>query len=84
MTKDQVKAWASFYRTLLLVAAWNGICRFAGVLVGAGGAQVMNVVDLRKIGMAGAGWILCGTILASIGGALYANQITLPPKPTDP
>jgi predicted membrane channel-forming protein YqfA (hemolysin III family) len=79
-----IKAWLRFYFKLVLISAWNGILRFGYVASGAAAVQLTQTVDIRTLGVKGALWILGGTIVASIGGALYKHQIPDPNEPTPP
>jgi predicted membrane channel-forming protein YqfA (hemolysin III family) len=81
MTSAQIKAWAKFYAALIGLAAWRGLTFFLYVLTGAGVVAAGKLVDFKAIGLADAGWLLLGTVLASIAGALYSHQ---PPDPTPP
>lgn len=77
-----VKAWLRFYFKLSLVAGWNGVLRFLYVLTSAGVLQGTQTVDFRTIGWAGTGWVLFGTMLASIAGAWYRHPLPEPSEPT--
>lgn len=80
-TLKETKPWASYYAKLAGVAVWRGFTFFLYTLVGAGGAALVKVVDLRTLTMKDAGWVLAGTILTSIAGAWYKNP---PPDPAPP
>lgn len=79
-----IKAWIRFYFKLTLVAAWNGIIKFIYVASGGAIAQCAQVVDARVLGMKGWGYILLGTVLASVGAALLRHQLPEPNEPTQP
>lgn len=81
MTTDRIKAWARYYAKLSGLALWRGFVCWLYVLTGAGTVQAGGLVDLRTIGIAGAGWTLLGTMLASVAAALFKNQ---PPDPAAP
>lgn len=79
-----VKAWLTFYLRLILVSAWNGILRFVYVASGAAAAQLTQVVDLRTVGMKAFGWVLAGTVVASVADALNRHRVPEPNEPTAP
>ena len=81
MNFAKLKEWGRFYLKLMFLAAWRGVICYLYTLTGGALATAGQVVDLRGIGLAGAGWLLLGTVVTAICGALYAHQPADPAEP---
>jgi len=81
MDSEKLKLWAKFYGKIAIISAWNGILRFSYVATGAAAASTASLVDLRSLSIGGFGWLLLGTIIASIFGELYKHPLPLPQEP---
>jgi hypothetical protein len=75
-----MKYWTEYYAKLIASSALNGFIMWLYVATGAGVAQSVGVIDLRALYGKGVAWTLLATVVTSIAGALYRNQIPEPTK----